>query len=144
MVTLRGEVFRGDGLVMAGKTASSSTLGRLRKKREFESALSGLLTQLAESNERVERLSNQLTEAQRELAQADTDAREARVRLGEIQETEQQAGLESELTQRQLEWQKNQLVQLQAEAAEVRSRVSEESAIHKWKSKIARRNFNRS
>ena len=42
----------------------------------------------------------------------------SRVRLGECQETEQQAGLESESTQRQLEWQKNQLTQLEAEAQE--------------------------
>lgn len=118
VVTLRGEVFRGDGLVIAGKTASSSTLGRSRKKREFESTLSGLLTRLAESNDSVERLSDQLAAAQRELAQAETDAREARVRLGEAQETEQQAGLESESMARQLEWQKNQLTQLEAEAQE--------------------------
>ncbi|MBE0681782.1 MAG: chromosome segregation protein SMC [Anaerolineales bacterium] len=118
IVTLRGEVFRGDGLVIAGRTASSSTLGRGRKKREFESTLSGLLVRLAESNDSVERLSNQLAAAQRELAQAETDAREARVRLGECQETEQQAELESESLSRQLEWQKNQLVQLEAEAGE--------------------------
>ncbi len=118
VVTLRGEVFRGDGLVIAGKTASSSALSRPRQKREFESALSGLITQLAESNDTVERLSNQLAAVQSELAQADTDAREARVRLGECQETEQQAGLESESTQRQLEWQKSQLTQLEAETQE--------------------------
>jgi chromosome segregation protein len=41
--------------------------------------------------------------------------------LGELQENEQQAGLEAESTQRQLEWQKNQLVQLQAEAGESES-----------------------
>ncbi len=118
VVTLRGEVFRGDGLVIAGKTASSSALSRPRQKREFESALSGLVARLAESNNLVEQLSNQLAGAQRELAQAETDAREARVRLGECQETEQQAGLESESTQRQLEWQKSQLTQLEAEAQE--------------------------
>ena len=118
IVTLRGEVFRGDGLVIAGKTASSSTLGRGRKKREYESMLGELLARLAESNESVERLSNQLAVAQRELAQAETDAREARVRLGECQETEQQAGLESESMARQLEWQKNQFEQLNAEAGE--------------------------
>ena len=118
IVTLRGEVFRGDGLVIAGKTASSSTLGRGRKKREYESTLGELLARLAESNESVERLSNQLAVAQRELAQAETDAREARVRLGECQETEQQAGLESESMARQLEWQKNQFEQLNAEAGE--------------------------
>jgi len=118
VVTLRGEVFRGDGLVIAGKTASSSTLSRGRQKREFESSLSGLVIKLAESNHSVERLSEQLTAAQRDLAQAEIDAREARVRLGEVQETEQQAGLESESMARQLEWQTNQLEQLQAEAQE--------------------------
>jgi len=128
VVTLRGEVFRGDGLVIAGKTASSSALGRARQKREFASALSDLMTRLAESNNLVDRLSTEQADAQRELAQADTDARESRVRLGECQETEQQAGLESESTQRQLEWQKNQLTQLQAEAQEseaVQQRISE-------------------
>ena len=118
VVTLRGEVFRGDGLIIAGKTASSSALSRPRRKREFEFALGELMTRIAESNELVERLSNQLAGAQRELAQFETDAREARVRLGECQETEQQAGLESESAQRQLEWQKNQLTQLEAEAHE--------------------------
>ncbi|MBI5945146.1 MAG: chromosome segregation protein SMC [Chloroflexi bacterium] len=116
VVTLRGEVFRGDGLIIAGKTASSSALSRPRRKREFEAALSELMTRIAESNDLVERLSNQLAEAQRELMQTETDAREARVSLGEIQEMEQQAGLESESAQRQLEWQKNQLTQLEAEA----------------------------
>jgi chromosome segregation protein len=118
VVTLRGEVFRGDGLVIAGKTASSSTLSRPRQKREFESTLSGLIARLAESNTSVETLSNQLAQAQRELSQADTDTREARVRLGEIQETEQQASLEAEATARQLEWQKSQLEQLETEAQE--------------------------
>lgn len=120
VVTLRGEVFRGDGLVIAGKTArdASSALGRSRQKREFAFTLNGLTARLTESNELVERLSNQLAGAQRELAQADTDARESRVRLGECQENEQQTGLESESTQRQLEWQKNQLTQLEAETQE--------------------------
>ncbi len=118
VVTLRGEVFRGDGLIIAGKTASSSTLGRSRRKRELESALGEIIAQLTQSNESVERLSNQLASGQRELLQYETDAREARIRLGEIQETEQQSGLESEAAQRQLEWQKNQLAQLESEMGE--------------------------
>ncbi|MBP8164430.1 MAG: AAA family ATPase, partial [Anaerolineales bacterium] len=55
VVTLRGEVFRGDGLIIAGKTASSSALSRPRRKREFEFALGELMTRIAESNELVER-----------------------------------------------------------------------------------------
>jgi len=130
VVTLRGEVFRGDGLVIAGKTASSSTLSRARRKREFDESLSGLVARLAVSNESVERLSNEYTEAQRELMQIESDARETRVRLGEAQETEQQAGLESEAMLRQLNWQKSQLSQLQGEAEEsasVQKNISESS-----------------
>jgi len=120
-VTLRGEVFRGDGLIIAGKTASPSTLSRPRRKRELESGLNGFLARLVESNQSVDGLSNQLAETQRDLAQSEMDAREARVRLGESQETEQQAGLESESMARQLEWQKNQADQLEAEARESNS-----------------------
>ncbi len=121
IVTLHGEVFRGDGLIIAGKTTSSSTLGRSRRKRELESALSRLLARLAESNDAVERLSNELTAAQGELAAAELEARESRVRLREVQEAEQHAGLEYEAAARQLEWQKNQLAQWHAEAQEAAS-----------------------
>jgi len=69
----------------------------------------------------VERLSHQQARCSTNWLKPTPDARESRVRLGEIQETEQQAGLESESTQRQLEWQKNQLVQSQAEAGESES-----------------------
>jgi len=116
VVTLRGEVFRGDGLVIAGKTASSSALSRPRRRRELDSSLGEVIARLTESNDAVERLSNQLAEARRELAQAETDARESRIGLGEIQETEQQAELEAQSAKRQLEWQKNQLTQLELEA----------------------------
>ncbi|MDD2922283.1 MAG: chromosome segregation protein SMC [Anaerolineales bacterium] len=138
VVTLRGEVFRGDGLVIAGKTAASSALSRPRRRRELDSAMGEVLARLTQSNDSVERLSNQFVEAQRALLHAETDARETRVRLGEIQETEQQAGLESEAAQRQLEWQKNQLAQLEIEAqdsfsiqqkiAEAQSEVENHSA----------------
>ena len=39
IVTLNGEVFRGDGLIIAGKSASSSALSRPRQKRELTEAL---------------------------------------------------------------------------------------------------------
>jgi chromosome segregation protein len=128
VVTLRGEVFRGDGLIIAGKTAASSALSRPRRRRELDSSMSEVLARLAESNDLVERLSNQFAEAQREVLSAETDAREARIRLGEIQEGEQQAGLESEAAQRQLEWQKNQLAQLEIEAQDsvsIQQKISE-------------------
>ncbi|MCZ2126418.1 MAG: chromosome segregation protein SMC [Anaerolineales bacterium] len=124
-VTLRGEVFRGDGLIVAGKTAASSTLSRARQKRELDSALSGFAARLAESNQAVERLSNEYASAQGELAQAENDAREIRVGAGEAQEKARQAELESEAAARRADWQKSQLSQLQDEIAQAKNQQEE-------------------
>ena len=121
VVTLRGEVFRGDGLIIAGKSASSSALSRPRQKRELAESLTDLSAQIDSLNSEVDALSASVSSAQRELTQASEAVRNARVRLEDAQGNEQQAGLESESTRRQLEWQKNQQAQLQAEADEAAS-----------------------
>jgi chromosome segregation protein len=117
IVTLRGEVFRGDGLIIAGKSAASSALSRPRQKRELTESLTAVSGRLESLNHDIENLSAQIAEAQRELTQAEGAVREWRLRVDEAQGNEQQAGLESESTRRQLEWQKTQREQIQAEAA---------------------------
>ena len=118
VVTLRGEVFRGDGLIVAGKSASSSALSRPRQKRELTESLSTLGGQIDALNQEVELLSSRINESQRELSDASNAVREARVRLDEAEEFEKQAGLESETKRRELVWQKGQQVQLRKEADE--------------------------
>ncbi len=121
VVTLLGEVFRGDGLIVAGKSASSSALSRPRQKRELTESLSALGVQIESLNRDVDSLSVQIAELQNKLIQAESAVKESRVRLDEAEEFEKQAGLESESTRRQLEWQKSQHVQLEAEADEAAS-----------------------
>jgi len=120
VVTLRGEVFRGDGLIVAGKSASAnaSALSRPRQKRELNESLSTLGGQIEALNREVESLSTRINNAQRELAESSNVVRETRVRLDEAEENEKQAGLESEAKRRELEWQKSQQIQLKTEAAE--------------------------
>lgn len=123
IVTLRGEVFRGDGLIIAGKPTSSggSALSRPRQKRELAEFLEDLGRQIESVNRDVDSLSAQIGQAQHDLAQTDEALRAARVRWEEAQGIERQAGLESESARRQLEWQKSQHGQLQAEAEEAAS-----------------------
>ena len=121
VVTLRGEVFRGDGLIIAGKTASSTALSRPRQKRELTEALAALGAQIESLNRDVDSLSSQIADAARRLSQAEGEARDSRVRWEAAQGVENQAGLESEAARRQLEWQKSQQSQLQAEADETTS-----------------------
>ena len=123
IVTLRGELFRGDGLIIAGRSTSAggSALSRPRQKRELTENLKELSAQIESLNSEVEALSTQVADMGRELAGAENTMRTARLRLEEAEEYEKQAGLESESARRELEWQKSQLVQLKAEAEEATS-----------------------
>jgi chromosome segregation protein len=118
VVTLRGEVFRADGLVIAGKTVSSAALGRPRRKRELAESLSSLEEQIGSLNAEMETISSQITAAQGQLARADRSARQARLNLEETEESAQGASLEFETARRQLEWQDGQKSQLQMEIAQ--------------------------
>jgi chromosome segregation protein len=140
VVTLRGEVFRGDGLIVAGKSASSSALSRPRQKRELTESLSTLGTQIESLNREVELLSTRINDAQRELIEAGNAAREVRVRVEEAEENEKQAGLESEAKHRELEWQKSQYIQLKTEADEAeaiqKNLIESQSAIESESVKV--------
>ena len=118
IVTLLGEVFRGDGLIIAGKSASSSALSRPRQKRELIEAQTLLSVQIDTLNSAVDSLSAQIGDAQRELAEAETAVREKRVSLEKAEGFEKQAGLESESARRELDWQKSQQSQLKSESDE--------------------------
>ncbi|HZM20369.1 MAG TPA: chromosome segregation protein SMC [Anaerolineales bacterium] len=120
IVTLRGEVFRGDGLIIAGKSAStgSSALSRPRQKRELTASLATLSEHMQSLNAEVDLISTEIADAQRAYVKAESALRESRVRLDETQANEQQAGLESESMRRQWEWQKSQYEQLKSESNE--------------------------
>jgi len=117
VVTLRGEVFRGDGLIIAGKSSSAagSALSRPRQKRELTESLAALSAQIEAVNLEVDSLSLQITEAHGELNQASERVREQRLRLDEALKGERQAEGESESAKRQLEWQNKQQDQVNAE-----------------------------
>ena len=121
IVTLRGEVFRGDGLIIAGNSTSATALSRPRQKRELRESLAGLSAQIESSNREVEALSSQILAVQHEFTQADETIHAARIGLEEARKSERQAELDSESARRQLEWQKSQLSQIRAEAGEADS-----------------------
>ena len=124
IVTLRGEVFRGDGLIIAGKSSGGSALSRPRQKRELSQSLASLAAQIESANREVDVLSSQIAEAQRALTQAEETTRLTRVHVQEAERNERQAGLETESARRQLEWQRSQHAQLNGEAEEAeRSRA---------------------
>ncbi len=120
IVTLRGEVFRADGLIIAGKSASpsGSTLSRPRQKRELGETLTYLNERLDDLNRAVEKLSNDLNAAQKALANHEEDLRTSRAEFENTQSAEQKALVDLETVRRQFDWQKSQREELQKEIAD--------------------------
>ncbi len=117
VVTLSGEVFRADGLILAGKAPRSGTLGRPRQRRETQAALAAAAEALSTLEAELERLTAQAEAAREEQAQAEAAAREARARLEAAREAEQKSALEAESARREFEFAKNQVEALTEEAA---------------------------
>jgi chromosome segregation protein len=118
IVTLRGEVFRADGLIIAGKSASGSTLSRPRQKRELGETLTHLNDRLDDLNRAVENLFNDLRAAQKALADHEETLRRSRAEFESAQSAEQKALVDLENAQRQFDWQKRQREELQRELSE--------------------------
>ena len=117
IVTVRGEVFRGDGLVIAGKSASASTLSRPRQKRELTEVLSDLTSRLEVLNASITKISDELTSAQRQQTTSEAELRKARSEFDESQSAEQKAAIDLETARRQWDWQKSQHDELQKDVS---------------------------
>jgi chromosome segregation protein len=136
-VTLRGEVFRGDGLIAAGKSRGS-TLSRLRQRRELQESLTSLSGRLESLEESLQGLTSSLLAAGEASSAVETALRDARANFARAQSKEREAAVELDSAKRQLEWQEKQLEALQVEVSraeaeltsltETQSRIEAESA----------------
>ncbi len=114
-VTLRGEVFRADGLILAGGANRAGTLGRSRQRRELGASLSDISARLAELGKEISGVSSELDIAKREATTMQVAMRTARAELENARKAEQKISLEAESSRRRAEWQTNQRDQLQVE-----------------------------
>jgi len=115
VVTLRGEVFRGDGLVLAGKSSRGSTLSRPRQRRELQESLTSLGGRLESLETALQSLTSNLLAAQEASSAAEASLRNAREKSTRAQAEERETAVELDSAKRQLEWGKRQLEALQAE-----------------------------
>lgn len=116
LVTLRGEVFRRDGMILAGGRARPSALTRSRQKRELKAEIERATKTLEEARQNLEQAKRAREEAIQQLKTCESRERQARQKLSEAQATEQKIQLELQAAKRQREWQERQEAQLRQEA----------------------------
>lgn len=116
-VTLQGEVFRADGLVLAGKPGQGGTLGRSRQRRELQDSLNALGGQIESSQAALQELVTELHAAQEAVSSAESAQREARVGFDHTASVARQADSNLDSARRDFEWQKKQQETLRAEVS---------------------------
>ena len=115
IVTLQGEVFRGDGLIIAGRSASASNLSHPRQKRELSESLAELTSRLETLQTSIGMLTEDLASAQQEQSARTEELRKARNEFEQAQTAAQDALVVLEGARRQLAWQKSQNEELENE-----------------------------
>jgi chromosome segregation protein len=117
VVTLKGEVFWGSGVVIAGQDGRSGVISRPRQKRELQTALE-------ESTVTLNAVSQKLTETEKQLADyrarekaLDQEQRQANQRVNQLTQIYQKTNLDAEQARQRGEWQRKQLAGLEDQIA---------------------------
>ncbi len=117
-VTLKGEVFRSDGVIAAGREARAAALSRPREKRELSERLEKAVADLNKLIETLSGLGAEILAAQKEISTREEAVRSTRKALNEATSAEQQAALAAESARRQRDFQSGQKETLQKEIRE--------------------------
>ncbi len=117
LVTLKGEVFRPDGLIHAGKEARTAALSRPREKRELSGQLESVVAEFNNLTETLGGLSAEIAGAQKEISVRESALHELRRKFNEAGVADQQASLAYESALRQRDWQAGQKDALAREVA---------------------------
>ncbi len=131
VVTLRGEVFRGDGLIIAGKSTGASTLSRPRQKRELGAALAQFGKRLEALNRVIEELSGELSEAERAQSSRSENLEKFRADYERAQSQEQKETRDLDAAVRQSDWLRSQNAELQSRIEQDRSEADRYRALVK-------------
>jgi len=120
-VTLRGEVFRADGAVIAGQQTRSVIISRPRQRRELRKLLDDLSEQITNLSETIKQYSENFAKAKRGQIRVEGSLRRTRSHFEEAQETEQRSRFRLESACRECDWQRSQKTHLEDEIIQAES-----------------------
>jgi len=137
LVTLKGEVFRANGLVHAGKEVRVAALSRPREKRELTERLENVVAGFNSLTETLAGLTAETAGLHKEISMRETSVHELHMKFDETSTAEQQASLAYESARRQRDWQAGQKDALAGEvAASERDQTETELALEDVERKL--------
>jgi chromosome segregation protein len=121
VVSLRGEVFRADGLVVAGGSGGSTNLGRRRKRGELGARATSLEGDVQRFEVELEQANADFLQLQAAVAGKNAAAGQLAAPAAEAQGAEQRLLLEADAARRHVDWLRSELSRLQGETAQTQA-----------------------
>lgn len=112
IVTLKGEVFNGNGVIVAGRDARSNIVSRPRQKRELEEKIQELTRKIEALEDQAASVEEKIDELRASRQKIESEAKVARAEISNLNTRVQQSALAVEQVKQKQEWQKNQLSNL--------------------------------
>jgi chromosome segregation protein len=109
VVTLKGEVFSGSGLVIAGQDGRANLVGRPRQRKELQDRLIAIEGEIDTQASDQAGIEEKLKKSEARLHQLENDLRVSRGQVSTANEIHQKAVMALEQQKQKNEWQKNQL-----------------------------------
>lgn len=113
IVTLKGEVFNGNGVIIAGKERRSGIISRPRQKKDLQDTLSALMEKKNRAVEELEKTTRELKEYQEKKRQFDGSLKELQTTLNGSRSAVDTASRNLAQLAQKLEWQNSQIETLQ-------------------------------
>ncbi|MEA5079956.1 MAG: chromosome segregation protein SMC [Anaerolineaceae bacterium] len=108
-VTLKGEVFFGSGLIIAGQDGRANLVGRPRQRKELQDKVDSLEDELNDFDSETSTLEKKIKDAEEKQRKLEMDVRLCRTQVSTFNSEYQSKSLALEQRKQKLDWQKNQL-----------------------------------
>ncbi len=122
-VTLKGEVFFGSGLVIAGQDGRANLVGRPRQRKELQDRLDALEDELNDFDSESAALEKKVKDAEEKQRTLELDLRTCRNQVSAFNSEYQNKSLSLEQRKQKLDWQKNQLTTANDQINKTRSEL---------------------
>ena len=123
VVTLRGEVFYRNGVVIAGQDNRAAVIARPRQKRELQARLEELDSDLEAAAQKQKKLDRQIETLSADEQKIIKELNFLNQRVRDCQKSSQQAMLEVEQARQRMKWQENRVVEVEGQLEKARGEL---------------------
>lgn len=138
VVTLKGEVFYGSGVIVAGQDNRSSAIGRTRRIQELQTAVAGAENRVKQFQQKFQEVEDEIAQLRAKERDLENARRQATQSLSKANQAHQQAVLEVEQVRQRHEFQNRQLAGIDGQIQRAEQELRQgEAEIEKNSQKIS-------